>query len=206
MRIRWPALLAGTLAILAAVTFAVCGGDDDSDASGTEVDRAFVAGMVPHHQLAIEMAKVAQERGESPFVRELADEIVAAQSEEIRLMRRIDSELAKEGVEVGDLGVPEHLTGMESSMAELESARPFDRTFIDMMVAHHAGAIRQARIEIEEGENEDLMALAQRIIEAQSREIRAMNEHRAEEFGAPSPSGGVPPEGANGGEHEQHSD
>jgi uncharacterized protein (DUF305 family) len=84
-------------------------------------------------------------------------------------------------------------------MAALESARPFDRAFIDMMIPHHAGAIRMARVETEEGENDELVELAHRIIEAQSREIRAMNEHRTEEFGAPSPAGGVPPEGE---EHE----
>jgi uncharacterized protein (DUF305 family) len=194
MRRRWLAFLAGVLALALAAGLAACGGDDESSA-GNETDRAFVAGVIPHHQLAIEMAEVARERGESQFVRDLADEIVAAQSEEIRLMRRIDSELAEEGVEVGDLGVPEHLTGMEEDMAALESARPFDREFIDMMVSHHAGAIRMARVEIEEGENGELVTLAQRIIAAQSREIRAMNEHRAEEFGAPSPAGGVPPEG-----------
>jgi uncharacterized protein (DUF305 family) len=200
MRSRWLGVV-GLLAVAAALTVAACGGDDDEAASGNETDRAFVAGMVPHHELAIEMAEMAKERGQSQFVDELADDIIATQSEEIAEMERVDGRLAEEGVEIGDLGVPEHLTGMEEDMAALESARPFDRVFIDMMIAHHAGAIRQARIETEEGDNAQLVELAHAIIEAQSREIRAMNEHRAEEFGEASPSGGVPPEGAD---HEGH--
>jgi uncharacterized protein (DUF305 family) len=194
----------GLLAVAAALTIAACGGDDDEGANGNETDRAFVAGMIPHHESAIDMAGVAQERGQSQFVRQLADDIVAAQSEEIGVMKRLDGQLAAEGVEVGDLGVPEHLTGMDEDMAALESARSFDRVFIDMMIAHHQGAIRQARVETEEGENDQLVALAHAIIEAQSREIRAMNEHRAEEFGEASPAGGVPPEGdetSGGAEH-----
>jgi uncharacterized protein (DUF305 family) len=128
------------LAIAAALPIAACGGDDDeSGTSGNQVDRAFVAGMVPHHQLAIEMARVAQQRGESQFVRDLADDIVAAQRNEITHMRRVDAKLAEEGVEIGDLGVPEHETGMEGSASELQSAQPFDREFIDMMVPHHVG-------------------------------------------------------------------
>lgn len=79
-------------------------------------------------------------------------------------------------------------------MSELQSARPFDRAFIDMMIAHHAGAIRQARVESDEGENDQLVALSHRIVAAQSREIREMNAQRRQEFGARSPSGGVPAE------------
>lgn len=182
-------MFAALLALAAGLAVAACGGEDKS---GNETDRAFVAGMVPHHQMAIQMAAMAKERGQSEFVGQLADDIISAQKDEIDQMSRIDAKLNDEGVEVGDLGVPEHLTGMEGSMSELESARPFDRAFIDMMIAHHAGAIRMARIETEEGDNDQLVALAGRIVAAQSREIRAMNAHRTEAFGASSPSGGVP--------------
>jgi predicted outer membrane protein len=91
MRSRWLALAAGMLAIAAPFVLAACGGDDDS--SGNEVDRAFVAGMIPHHQLAIEMAEVARERAQSQFVRDLADDIISAQASEIRAMRSADAEL-----------------------------------------------------------------------------------------------------------------
>jgi hypothetical protein len=48
------------------------------------------------------------------------------------------------------------------------------------------------------------VTLARAITEAQSREIRAMNEHRAEQFGAPSPTGSLPPAGEDEGGHEGH--
>jgi uncharacterized protein (DUF305 family) len=200
---KW--LTAVVLAVAAATLLAACGGNDDEGehtitAAGNATDRAFVAGMIPHHESAIEMARVAQEGGQSKFVQSLADDIVRTQGEEINTMRAIDAELASSDVEVGDLGLSEQEMGMHGEMSDLENAKPFDRVFIDMMVPHHQGAIRMARVELAEGKNLKLRELARQIIDAQSREIEEMNAHRTEEFGGPSPSGGVPSESDNGTE------
>jgi uncharacterized protein (DUF305 family) len=51
-----------------------------------DVDAAFAEMMIPHHQGAIAMADAAKERGEHDEIRELADEIIAAQTREIGIM------------------------------------------------------------------------------------------------------------------------
>ena len=49
-------------------------------------DRAFIDAMIPHHQGAIRLARVALAKGSDPEVQELAQEIIDAQSSEITEM------------------------------------------------------------------------------------------------------------------------
>lgn len=190
-------LAMGTLLVLA-VAASACGGgssDDQPQATGNPTDRAFVAGMTPHHGSAIEMAKIAQRRGQSQFVKQLAGDIVTSQSSEVTTMGRTDRALAQAGVKKGDLGMSDQMMGMNMNMGELDTADPFDRAFIDMMVPHHQAAIRMARVELAKGRNPQLKRLAQAVVDAQAREIREMNAYRTRVYGGPSPAGGVPPAG-----------
>jgi uncharacterized protein (DUF305 family) len=51
-------------------------------------DRDFAAMMIPHHQGAIDMAKVELIYGQDPVLRRLAQGIIVAQQQEIELMQR----------------------------------------------------------------------------------------------------------------------
>ena len=189
------AALVLVLALASSLVLVACGGEDEpptagsgtAQAQGNEVDRAFVAEMVMHHEGAIAMAQIAEERGQSQFVKGLADDILRTQKAELGVMRRIDAELDRAGVVVGDLGMEDHAMGMESDPEALREAEPFDRAFVDAMVPHHEGAVAMARVQLERGTHPALNELAEAIIEAQQREIEEMNAFRQRQYGAPVP-------------------
>jgi uncharacterized protein (DUF305 family) len=189
--------IVGALAIVVGIGLIVVLGGDDEEAQASETDGAFITGMVPHHESAIEMAEMALDQAEHPEIRQLAQDIIASQSDEIETLESLHQRLFGGPVAGGDhgtLGLAAEEMGMEMDAAALEDADPFDREFIDMMVPHHQGAIRMAYVELAEGSDEETMALAQAIIDAQAAEIVEMNDWRTQWYGESSPAGGVPEE------------
>ena len=202
-------LVASALGIT--LVLAACGGSG-SDSSANNVDRAFVAQMIPHHMLAVDMAEVAAEEAQRPEIQQLAADIISTQNAEIETMQGIRDEIGQsdsehsmdgmsdetmegmsgEGNTAADaqaLGLSVDAMGMSMSANELNGARPFEREFIDMMVPHHTGAIAMARAELRGGDNSELRAIARGIIKAQTAEIKEMDRWRAMWYGTASGGG-----------------
>lgn len=55
--------------------------------TGDELDKAFLAGMIEHHQGAIDMAKLLKAGTKRPELQKMADDIITVQSKEIQMMQ-----------------------------------------------------------------------------------------------------------------------
>ena len=217
-------LLCLVASVMLALGATACGSDDDDAGGGgggaqdgqvKATEKAFLTAMVPNHESALDMAEVAQDHGDDPFIKELAQDIRSTQVREIAEMkriytRRIGGTLKADPNAHDGLGLTAAEAGMTHSPAmnrQLASADPFDRAFVDEMVPHHKGAIRMANVVLEKSDDASIVRLARSIISSQKREIEEMNDFRTKEFGGPVPAGaqhGAPSGGAPAGqEHDR---
>lgn len=146
-----------------------------------EADVEFAQGMIAHHEQAIEMAEIALDPniGASPEVVDLATRIKGAQDPEVQLMSgwltAAGEPVAMELSEGHDMSSMEGMMTAEQmdEMASMTGA-DFDTMWLEMMIAHHEGAVSQSQTVKANGSNPDVLALADQIITAQQGEISEM--------------------------------
>ena len=143
-----------------------------------DVDRDFVALMVPHHQGGIDMAQAELVYGHNEALRRLAQEIVVTQQQEIVEMRFALASVTPSPL--AGLGEAQFLARNDAAMTRMMAAMKIkpsndvDRDFVALMVPHHQGGIDMAQAELVYGHNKPLRSIAQEIIATQQQEIAAM--------------------------------
>lgn len=150
--------------------------DDVNDA-----DVTFVKGMIPHHEQAIQMSEMVIANGDDATVIAVAEQIKAAQGPEIDQMNTWLDDWGIESTETDSMGGMDGMddtngmmSGDEMDTMSQTMGTDLDQMFLEMMIRHHQGAIRMAEVELEEGSNTDVIALAQGIADGQQAEIDQM--------------------------------
>lgn len=140
-----------------------------------DADVTLVQGMIPDHQQAIEMAKLAPTRAKSAKVKDLAGRIEAAQQPELGKMQgRLEDwgkSMASNMVMPAGMGT---MSAADMKSIESLTGAEFDTMFLTMMVKHHQGAVAMAHTEIADGKSSDATTLARTIIKAQQSQITEM--------------------------------
>lgn len=156
------------------------GGSGEMANSGVwaQGDVDFVVSMVPHHTQALRMAELASDRASDERVRAIADRILAGQGPEIEAMQ---GWLAANGLPAADPDDHGHggMRGMASSEQLLAltsaSGEEFDRLFLELMTAHHEGALTMAG-EALDAANPQVQDMVQDTVAGQGVEIARMQE------------------------------
>ncbi len=147
-------------------------------------DVAFATGMVPHHQQAVTMSEMAQKQATNPKVKSLAAEIQAAQGPEIETMtgwltawgQPAPTSGGHDMSQMNGTGMGGMMTDEQMQQLSSSSGSAFDRMWLQMMIAHHEGAVEMSGTELNDGQNADAKKLAQQIIDAQKKEITVMKQ------------------------------
>lgn len=153
------------------------GGAGSGALSGADV--MFLQMMIPHHQQAVDMSDLAIKTSKNASLLKIANAIKTAQTSEIAEMQKW---LAENGASE-DIALPPHhmhnmgmggmLSDTEMSALAAATGAEFDRLWLEGMIAHHEGALHMV-IMIDDSQNADMAAFADRITTAQTAEITQM--------------------------------
>ncbi|HUG45375.1 MAG TPA: DUF305 domain-containing protein [Sphingomicrobium sp.] len=116
-----------------------------ADTRYSPADVAFMQGMIVHHRQSLDMTELAKARTNNPAILKVADRIEASQRDEMLFIRGWLSERDEQMAAPAMDHAHHAMKGMASpqQMAELAQASgtAFDRMFLQLMVAHHQGAV-----------------------------------------------------------------
>jgi len=152
-----------------------------------EADLRYVAGMIVHHRQALEMSSLAPERAVDETVLGLASRIKDAQGPEIGAMEQWQKQYAAQAPAHGHSGEAPHvdhasMPGMATpdQMAALKAAKgaDFDRLFLQLMIAHHEGALTMVTEHAAKGVDVRVGEMADDVAAVQSAEINRMRAVR----------------------------
>ncbi len=140
-------------------------------------DDDFAMMMKIHHQGAIDMANAELKDGDDAQMRELAQQIIAAQQAEIV---QLDAFLAVHNPHMMSTEFNEQMMkemDKNGKQADLQIINgDIDHDFAMLMIGHHHSAIENSRLELIYGHDESMKTMAKKIIKDQQEEIMEMQE------------------------------
>jgi len=128
---------------------------------------SFVINMIPHHQEAVDTARLVLEKGESAELRKLAQAIITAQESEIAMMKKWSKDWNYSAV-----SSYQNMMGDGTKL----SGKELDEWFLEGMIVHHMGAIQMAESLLKLKVRKEVADFAREVIHVQGSEISQMKK------------------------------
>lgn len=144
-------------------------------------DVSYVQKMITHHEQALEMTALAAKHAKAKAVRGIADRIDAAQGPEIDAMEGWLKRYGEPKTPKGEPGhdhsaMPGMATGKQLDALGRARGADFDDLFLELMIAHHEGAVTMATDVLSQGNDVIVEEMANDVIAQQSSEIDRMRD------------------------------
>ncbi|WP_272976098.1 DUF305 domain-containing protein [Deinococcus geothermalis] len=134
---------------------------------GKAFDRAFLSMMIPHHQMAVDMARAVLPVSKDASVKRWANAIIKAQESEIKQMNTL---LKSYGG--SDTAMANMMKSSISGMADMvKKAKNPDVAFVQGMIPHHVSAIDMATLALQKSSDARVLKLARDIVRDQATEV-----------------------------------
>lgn len=146
----------------------------------TKADVEFMQGMIAHHAQAIVMSRMAEAHGANPQVLKLSMKIDQSQIPEIKLMQqwlRRYNQHAPDTSSWRTMKMAGMLTDQQLKDLDASKGVDFDRNFLEMMIQHHAGALKMVEdlfATPKAAQEVDVNVFANDVVTAQTGEIGIM--------------------------------
>ena len=156
--------------------------NSDPGAADAPYDLQYLDSMIHQHNGAIMMAKMVLGKTERPELKAFAQKVIDDQSKEIDYMKQLREQWYAGKPQAVNMEMPGMVGGMKimtsDHMKEMDQMPPahFDEHFLNMMIAHHEGAVTMSKEAQKKAEHPEVKQLADKIIEAQGPEIEQMKK------------------------------
>ena len=148
---------------------------NSGSATYTGADVMFLQMMIPHHQQAIDISKIALKKSKDSELLALANTIIEAQTAEIVQMKTwLNGAGATTDMGHSMTGMGGMLDDAELSALSAASGKNFDSLWLKGMIGHHDGAIHMTTM-IRDASNPDIKTFGENVVKDQSAQIVQMN-------------------------------
>lgn len=133
-------------------------------------DKAFVAEMIPHHKVGIELIDDGQVNSSDVRLRRIVFKMSSYHHQDVHLLERFAYEWSVTLVD----DFPGRVSAQQIHDLQRLSGRDYDVRWLELMIHHHKGALDIASKLLRQSGNEEMKEMARRVISVQADEIVEM--------------------------------